>query len=189
MAAPGDSTNGWAQVAKSINVESAQESKEALLSIHKTEFLVAHVVVTTKKFWPENLALLGIRTDDAAIFLTLNASKDVHIASFLRRLRSDSMGKRLVMKNSKSFLELAKRHHIGFNNVVDADHIAKKAGWKDVTWDEFCQNLTSGPICLRASVISSKVRPSEMALEHERARLALLHEFNRRFRKFIDRPR
>ena len=115
--------------------------------------------------------------------------RDFHIADFLRKLKTNTVGKKLMVKNAPLFFDLAKRHQVIFSNTVDADQIAKKAGWEGVSWDDFCKQLTAGPICLRASVITSKVQPSEVALEHERAKLALLHEFNRCFRRYIDGPR
>ena len=168
-----------------IKVESKSESEDAMASIRKSEFVVAHVTANTKKYWQKELTLLAIGTDDAVIITVINVTKPYHLEDFMRKMKNVTVGRKILVKDMTNFRDLTRRTKCDFSNAVDADGVARKANWSDVHWQEFCRQLTAGDICMRASVMASRVRPSEIALEHERSRLALLHMFFKKHRNLI----
>ena len=69
-----------------------------------------------------------------------------------------------------------------FSGVVDVDTVARNLGWTDLSYEGFAYILTGGSMCMRASFLTCKTRPSEAALQHEGIRMALYYEFLSRFR-------
>ena len=180
--------HNWAQGAKTIVVNSRAEAGEAIRSVYKSKLLAVHVTATAKKYFTREMTTLAVRTDDAAIFLCLGVMQERHVSNFLSKMKNGAFDRAILGKDVSNFYSLANQYNLKFQNVVDLDVVAKRLGWKGVTWGNICEKLTSGPFCHRASIPASRVRLSEVALEHEKSRLALLYEFYDRNRKLISLP-
>ena len=93
--------------------------------------------------------------------------------------------KQIICKDPVHLFELARSHGAAFHNVIDADAVAKDLGWTNRSFDGYCANLIGKNFCLRGSALPTRGRPSEVALQHEKMRVLLLHEFAKRYRKDI----
>lgn len=172
-----------------IHVDSKSEADQAIGSITRSKFVTLKVTFTSHKFVAKRFPLLTLRTDNRMIVLSLSLMQDQYVEDFLRRLRTATRDKRLLMRDPVQLHELARKHNQDFCNLVDADVIAKSKGWSVRSWEAYCEEIAGGQMCVRATVIPSMAGPSEVALQHERIRISLLYEFFVRFNGDIEHSR
>ena len=167
-----------------VYVDSTPSEHLAIKSITKSELLVARVSTITRKFSPKQLTVFAMRTDDCFIIMAIEAVKDERRASFVRRMRTAVMNRRILVWDPTHFHEFTVPFGRPIPGVVDFHQVAwyVKIG---KSWDSLSRALTGGAMCMTASFLAGYETPSLAAVEHENIRLSLLFEFYRKNLKAV----
>ena len=134
-------------------------------SISKSEFVVAKVTISTKKYFATETSVQSVGIDDAVIILLLTSMEGRHIRDFLHGLVKATEERKLIMKDPVCLSDLAMVHGASFENIVDADAVAANLGWSNRSFDIYSQKMFGKGFCMRGSALPARGRPSEVALE------------------------
>ena len=143
------------------------------------------MAVSSKKYFAKELVALTICADDAVVIVLLKFVEEKHVRSFVREFATATREKTLLVKEPRHLLDLATKYDTEFCRVVDADTVTASLQWPDASYNGYSLKVTGGVLCRRGSVIPSSGRPSEVAMQHEKLRAVLLHEFYRRNKEVL----